>query len=158
MFTDFAPAFNINGVAGSSSRETHFSVARREHVNPIIGVLSSGLFWWWYTISSNLRDLNPADIQSFPVPAPAVDSADVRKASESYLQELSKNSTMLVREQRSTGRTETQSFKIQKCKPEIDEIDRLISPHYGLTDSELDFILSYDLKFRLGIDSDTADE
>lgn len=158
VFTDFAPAFNINGVAGSSSRETHFSVARREHVIPIVGILSSSLFWWWYTISSNLRDLNPADIQSFPVPTPAVDSADVRKASESYLQELSKNSTMLVREQKSTGRTETQSFKIQKCKPEVDEIDRLISPHYGLTDAELDFIVNYDLKFRLGSDSDTADE
>lgn len=158
VFTDFAPAFNINGLSGSSSRETHFSVARREHIRPVIGILSSSLFWWWYTISSNLRDLNPADIQSFPVPGQALESLDVRKASEGYLKELSRNSTMLVREQKSTGRTETQSFKIQKCKPEIDEIDRLIAPFYGLTDAELDFIVNYDLKFRLGSDSEAADE
>ena len=158
VFTDFAPAFNVNGVSGSSSRETHFSVARREHVKPVIGILSSSLFWWWYTISSNLRDLNPADIQSFPVPLSALDSDEVGKASEKYLKYLSQNSTMLVREQRSTGRTETQSFKIQKCKPTIDEIDRLIGPFYGLNDAELDFIVNYDLKFRLGSDSDTADE
>jgi hypothetical protein len=158
VFTDFAPAFKVNGVSGSSSRETHFSVALREHIKPIIGVLSSSLFWWWYTISSNLRDLNPADIQSFPVPVGALESLDVRKASEIYLKGLSKNSTMLVREQKSTGRTETQSFKIQKCKPEIDEIDRLISSFYGLTNAELDFIINYDLKFRLGNDSEAADE
>jgi hypothetical protein len=158
VFTDFAPAFNVNGVSGSSSRETHFSVARREHVKPLIGILSSSLFWWWYTVSSNLRDLNPADIQSFPVPSLALDSVDVRKASAAYLKALSRNSTMLVREQKSTGRTETQSFKIQRCKPEIDDIDRFIGCFYGLTDEEQDFIINYDLKFRLGSDNDTVDE
>lgn len=158
VFTDFAPAFNVNGVPGSSSRETHFSVARREHVKPMIGVLSSGLFWWWYTISSNLRDMNPTDIQSFPVPRAALDSVEVKKASEKYLKELVENSTMLVREQRSTGRTETQSFKIQRSKPTIDEIDRLIGPFYGFSEAEQDFIVNYDLKFRLGGDNNASDQ
>lgn len=158
VFTDFAPAFNVNGVSGSSSRETHFSVARRDHVKSVIGILSSSLFWWWYTISSNLRDLNPSDIQSFPVPLSALDSVEIRKASGKYLKELSKNSTMLVREQKSTGRTETQSFKIQKCKPTIDEIDRLLGSFYGLSDAELDFVINYDLKFRLGSEGDTSEE
>ncbi len=154
VFTDFPPAFKVNGKKGSSSRETHFSVARRDHIKPVIGILSSGLFWWWYTISSNLRDLNPTDIQSFPVPLAALDSAEVRKASQKYMTELVANSTMLVREQKSTGRTETQSFKIQKCKTSIDEIDKLIAPFYGLTASDLDFIVNYDLKFRLGSGDD----
>lgn len=158
VFTNFAPAFNVNGVSGSSSRETHFSVARREHVKPVIGVLSSSLFWWWYTISSNLRDLNPTDIQSFPVPLSVLDSAEVRELSDKYLLELSENSMMMVREQKATGRTETQSFKIQKSKATIDEIDRLIGPFYGLTDAEQDFIVNYDLKFRLPSAGDTGDE
>jgi len=158
VFTNFAPAFNLNGVAGSSSRETNFSATRREHVEPMVGVLSSSLFWWWYTVSSNLRDLNPADIQGFPVPLAALDSPSVRMASKHYLQELSENSSMLVRQQKSTGRTETQSFKIQRCKPAIDEIDRLVGPIYGLSESEIDFIVNYDLKFRLGADDETSDE
>lgn len=158
VFTDLAPAFNVNGVSGSSSRETHFSVARREHVKPVIGILSSSLFWWWYTISSNLRDLNHADIQSFHAPKRALEGLDVQEKSEKYFKELSQNSTMLVREQKSTGRTETKSFKIQKCKPTIDEIDRLIAPFYGLSGAELDFIIHYDLKFRLGSDGDAAEQ
>lgn len=158
VFTDFAPAFNVNGVPGKSSRETHFSVSQRQHVKSMIGVLSSNLFWWWYTISSNLRDLNPADIQSFPVPKSVLDSAAVQTAGEKYLKELNANSAMLVREQKQTGRTETQSFKIQRSKPAIDEIDRLIAPLYGLDDEEVDFIINYDLKFRLGADSEASGE
>ncbi len=65
---------------------------------------------------------------------------------------------MLVREQKSTGRTETQSFKIQKSKPIIDEIDGLIGPHYGFSEAEQDFIINYDLKFRMGGDGDDAGE
>ena len=108
VFTNFAPAFNANGVSGSSSRETHFSTSRREHVEPLVGIISSSIFWWWYTILSNLRNFNPMDIQEFPVPREALNSAEIRTSSEIYLQELADNSTMLVRQQKSTGRTETQ--------------------------------------------------
>ena len=59
IFTDFAPAFNLNGVSGHSSRETWFKVATKTFVKPIIAALSSNTFWWWYTIASNLRHLNP---------------------------------------------------------------------------------------------------
>jgi len=59
---------------------------------------------------------------------------------------------MLVREQKQTGHTETQLFKIQKSKPVIDKIDRALARHYGLTEEELDFIINYDIKYRMGKD------
>ncbi len=124
----------------------------------MIGILSSDLFWWWYTISSNLRDLNPIDIQSFPISKALLESSEISRISEAYLDDLVRNSTMLVRQQRQTGRTETQSFKIQKSKPLIDEIDRNLAAYYGLNDDEQDFIINYDVKFRLGSDEDGPDE
>ncbi len=57
---------------------------------------------------------------------------------------------MLVREQRQTGRTETQSFKVQRSKSIIDEIDRVLGKHYRLNDTEVDFITNYDIKYRMG--------
>ena len=98
------------------------------------------------------------DIQAFPVPQDALNSAEIKIASERYLQELTANSTMLVRQQKSTGRTETQSFKIQRCKPTIDQIDRLLGPLYGLDENEIDFVVNYDLKFRLGANGEETDE
>ena len=32
----------------------------------------------------------------------------------------------------------------------IDEIDQVLAKHYGFTDEELDFIINYDIKYRMG--------
>jgi len=32
----------------------------------------------------------------------------------------------------------------------IDRIDRELAKHYGFTDEELDFIINYDIKYRMG--------
>ena len=45
-----------------------------------------------------------------------------------------------------------------QSKPILDEIDTVLAGHYGFTAEELDFILNYDIKYRLGRDSETEDE
>jgi hypothetical protein len=158
VFTDFAPAFNLNGKEGHSSRETWFTLSKKEYVKPVIAALSSDVFWWWYTVTSNVRDLNPFDVQNFPLPESALADVELRELGQRYLKDLDKNSSMLVREQKQTGTTETQSFKIQKSKPILDEIDRVLARHYGFTAEELDFILNYDIKYRLGRDIESDAE
>jgi len=150
VFTDFAPAFKVNGKEGHSTRETWFTLQDGKLIKAIIAILSSDLFWWWYTITTNCRDLNPYDLQTFPIPETALADPYLSRQGEEYLQDLQYNSTILVRMQKQTGRTETQSFKIQKSKPIIDEIDRVLARHYGFTDEELDFIINYDIKYRMG--------
>ncbi len=43
-------------------------------------------------------------------------------------------------------------MKAIHAKDIIDEIDRLFALHYGFTDEELDFIINYDIKYRMGRD------
>lgn len=43
-------------------------------------------------------------------------------------------------------------------KPIIDEIDALLAQHYGFTAEELDFIVNYDIKYRLGAEEEESDE
>jgi hypothetical protein len=45
-----------------------------------------------------------------------------------------------------------EQFKPRDAKPIIDEIDRVLAQHYGFTDEELDFIINYDIKYRMGRD------
>ena len=157
VFTTFAPKFYVNGVAGSSSRETRMPIASGHSVEAVAAILSSNTFWWWYTIESNLRDLNPADIQSFRVSEALLRDPALARIGKEYLDDLKRNSVMLTREQRQTGTTQTQSFKIQKSKPIIDKIDQVIARHLALSDDELDFILNYDIKYRMGADEDDVD-
>lgn len=158
VFTDFPPAFKVNGISGHSTRETSFSLSNRNMVRAAIAILSSDLFWWWYTITTNCRDLNPSDIQNFPIPELAIIDPRVIYLGEIYLKDLQNNSTMQQRNQIKTGRTETQSFKIQKSKAIISDIDRTLAEHYHLTEEELDFIINYDIKYRMGLGSEEVDE
>jgi hypothetical protein len=48
-------------------------------------------------------------------------------------------------------------YFVGKSKPIIDGIDRVLAEHYGFTDEELDFIINYDIKYRIGQDDGEDD-
>ena len=41
-------------------------------------------------------------------------------------------------------------YYVRKSKPIINEIDKVLAQHYGFTEEELDFIINYDIKYRMG--------
>jgi hypothetical protein len=45
---------------------------------------------------------------------------------------------------------EYDEMKAVNAKPIIDEIDQVLAKHLGITDEELDFIINYDIKYRMG--------
>ena len=49
-----------------------------------------------------------------------------------------------------TGVVKTQSLKIQKPKPIVDEFDQVLAEYYDITEEELDFIINYDIKYHVG--------
>jgi hypothetical protein len=44
-----------------------------------------------------------------------------------------------------------ETFPFASTKPLIDQIDTLLALHYGFTEEELDFIINYDIKYRMGL-------
>ena len=48
------------------------------------------------------------------------------------------------------GKAEVDQYFVAPCKATIDEIDRVLAKHYGFNDQELDFIINYDIKYRMG--------
>ena len=49
---------------------------------------------------------------------------------------------------------EYDEFYLKKSKRAIDQIDRVLAIHYKFTESELDFIINYDIKYRMGKELD----
>lgn len=158
IFTANPPKFFLEGIASSSSRETSFAVINKISQSVGIALLSSNIFWWWYTVTSNLRDLNPVDIQGFRFPASIFEDQELVLLAERYLEDLENNSVMLTRQQKQTGQTQTQSFKIATSKPILDDIDRALAKHYRFDADELDFIINYDIKFRMGRGAEEDEE
>jgi hypothetical protein len=58
----------------------------------------------------------------------------------------------------STGKVRYQEFYIRLSKAIIDEIDTILTMHYGFTDEELDFIINYDIKNRMGKELEVEDD
>ncbi|OQZ01528.1 MAG: hypothetical protein B6D34_13165, partial [Candidatus Brocadia sp. UTAMX1] len=59
---------------------------------------------------------------------------------------------------KATGKVIYDEFYPKYSKPIIDEIDRVLARNYGFTDEELDFIINYDIKYRMGRDALENDE
>jgi hypothetical protein len=57
-----------------------------------------------------------------------------------------------------TGTVELESVTPARSKPIIDQIDCLLAQHYGFTHEELDFIINYDIKYRMGKELDNENE
>ena len=57
-----------------------------------------------------------------------------------------------------TGTVEYDEFWPSKSKPILDEIDCHMAAHYGFTAEELDFIINYDIKYRMGRDAEREEE
>jgi len=59
---------------------------------------------------------------------------------------------------RKRAECEYQEFRPSQSKTMIDKIDRFLAEHYGFTTEELDFIINYDIKYRMGQDSGEDDD
>jgi len=151
--TNNAPKCFRNGELTSSSRETRLHFHDANDAALALCVLNSSTFFLRYQQLTNCRDFNPSDILLFPVPA-SLRQTDFVPLAEDLARDLQDHSKMIVREQRQTGRIELQVFRPRFSKSIIDEIDRVLAAHYGFTDEELDFIINYDIKYRMGREVD----
>ena len=152
---DFIPYYwtEKNG-EGRSTHVKSLYLGKELDAAVITAILNSSLFFWWFTILSNCRDLVSREIVNFPI--------GIDKMSVSVIQRLSKLSADLMadlkchskrkkRNQKQTGVVHYDEFYPSNSKLIIDKIDRILAQHYGFTDEELDFIINYDIKYRMGL-------
>ncbi len=55
-----------------------------------------------------------------------------------------------------TGEVEYEQFRPRFAKTVIDQIDRVLAKHYKFSDDELDFLVNYDIKYRMGDELEEA--
>ena len=152
LIKSFPSYFCSEKGASVSSKEKYFLVGK-EYLGAIIAELVSSLFYWYWRIYSDCRDLTNREMMEFPV-------ADFTKSNRitvgltdlmsQYEVQLQKHKERIVVNSLRSGLTKQDVYHVSCAKPIIDEIDELLAKHYGFTEEELDFIINYDIKYRMG--------
>jgi len=117
-----------------------------------LAALNSSLFNWFFTVHSDCRHLNKREIESFPFDPSSLDASATEAIGRCAADLMTRlRATSEVRSMSSSsGRIAVECIFPRNGKDLIDEIDRILAQHYGFTDEELEFILNYDLKYRMG--------
>ena len=115
-------------------------------------LFNSGIFFYFWHVFFDGYHCGRANIESFPF------TFSLSPASEQRLTELAQNLMDSYRENcnrretnyKHTGKVIYDEFSPSKSKHIIDKIDRVLAEHYGFTEEELNFIITYDIKYRMG--------
>ena len=116
----------------------------------IISILSSNVFWWYYSLHFDMFNLKDYMIFAFRFSLKSQQEGDfLERLGKQYIQSLEDNS---IQKEISSkhGSVIQKQYYVRKSKSIIDEIDKVLAKHYGFTEEELDFIINYDIKYRMG--------
>ncbi|KAA6329615.1 hypothetical protein EZS27_021601, partial [termite gut metagenome] len=150
---DFEPYFKKGD--GTIFHSDDFKIIHCDNeVKPfLICILNSNLFYWYWRIHGDGFHCGFKDIEKFPCDFEifsGVQKESMDSISDKLNINLKTNSQIRKRKQQKTGTVELQTFFVGKSKHIIDEIDKVLAQHYGFTEEELDFIINYDIKYRMG--------
>ena len=113
-------------------------------------VFNSTLYFLWWLSHSSCYNVNSPEIYSFRLSLNALERQELSLLNKELTEDMLTKSRRRVYVYKTTGRVEYDEFYMKLSKPIIDKIDKVLAKHYGFTEEELDFIINYDIKYRMG--------
>lgn len=129
-----------------SSAYKTYATDNKEYLYALIGLINSNLFYIYWRSVSDCRNLTMNDISKFQCDLDKIIASDLslRILSEQHLKKL--KDTSRYREGKISYYEYVPSMAFDLLIP----IDKVLAEHYGFTPEELDFIINYDIKYRMG--------
>ena len=149
---DFVPA--IYDAAGNFRKPSELKEIKFDSEavrGGVLAFLNSTLFYWLVTLFSDCRNLNKREIDLMRLNLDDKDRIQrLSHIAQELMDDIQANSEMLTINYRTRGSLRIQSTYPRLSKAIIDKIERVLAQHYGFTEEELDFIINYDIKYRMG--------
>ena len=119
-------------------------------------VLNSGVYYQFFCTYTDTRHINRSDVMEYPLDLVTVPTSTVAALAQ-MSETLTNCFSSHTKQVRKSGLL-IDSVDAKPCKPVIDAIDQVLATHYGFTEEELDFIINYDIKYRMGVDTEGEEE
>jgi len=141
-----------NGLSTTSTADRPFKM--REGSSPLatVAVLNSTMHFWFWTNFSDCRNKTYSVMLDMPIDKSLLSDQVLIDLGSKLMDSYQAYGERKIRDGRNT--TVFTEFYPKRSKDLIDEIDRHIGRNLGLTALEMDYILNFDVKFRMGADED----
>jgi hypothetical protein len=140
--------FLLNGFNSESLSNKTAYFLKKEQAEYFMASFNSNLFWWYYAVNFDMFNLK--DYMIFNFRLDYTENKDLIKLANNLEKDLDNNKLELTTNSSTRGIVKSFVYKKRLSKPIIDEIDKVLAKHYGFTEEELDFIINYDIKYRMG--------
>ena len=131
-----------------STGDKYFYIQDSYNKDIFVALMNSSLFYWYYVNYSDGHNFTKTVIGDMPFEY--FDNTQILRLTDSLMNDLENKANIKIANYKSTGRIEYREYYPKKSKPIIDKIDKVLAEHYSFTEEELDFIINYDIKYRMG--------
>ncbi len=145
------PFFKKNGAKAAPSHWRSIPMVSKEATAFATCVLNSSLFYWYYSVFSDCEHINDGLVRMFPIPEGWNGSGhDWKGLCTTLMDNLGANAKRKTISTKQGHVIEYEEIFGASSKRRIDVIDEDLAGVYGLSDEELDFVINYDIKYRMG--------
>ncbi len=152
--TTFIPAFRSDRDSTRVSTQVRQLNFQHEQLRDAAAcIINSSLFFWRWLIYSDCYHLTEREVGGFPVDLDLLTQqwGDILTTlCIDLMNDYKNNARERTYVYKTTGMVVYDEFYPKLSKSIIDEIDRVLAQHYGFTGEEMDFILNYEIKYRMG--------
>lgn len=140
--------FLNNGFGTESASNKCKYVKGEKEAKHIMAALNSNLYWWYYATNYDMFNQTENNVSDFRFSFG--NNIELEKLAEDLEHDMNKNRNVSIITKKDGNINESFAYQKKLSKPIIDEIDKVLAKHYGFTEEELDFIINYDIKYRMG--------
>jgi hypothetical protein len=148
------PYYARNGTVAAPAHGRYLYFDHDDTVRWVCATMHSSLFFVYFTAFSDCFHLSDNLVRAFPVPKTLVEDKRMAELGKQLMEALQGTAERKTIQTRDGYRIAYDEYYGWKAKAIIDQIDRVLGKHFGFTEEELDFIINYDIKFRMGQNGD----
>lgn len=151
------PYYAKNAKVGAPAHGRYMFFDQPEAAQAICAILNSSLFYAYFVAYGDCFHLSDGLASGFPINAAILADKALGELNKQLMKDLREKAERKTIKTKDGDKITYDEYYGGESKVIIDEIDRVLAAHYGFADEELDFILNYDIKYRIGQD-DRDDE
>lgn len=158
--TSSLPFYAKNGIcsAPSHGRYIYFDDALKSKI--ATALINSSLFYAFFVGYGDCFHLSDKLASGFPIPDILLLDEEISRLNDELMRELESHAERKTISSRNNGvvdRIEYDEYYGSRCKDTIDNIDLRLAQIYEFSPEELDYIINYDIKYRMGLNGEEVD-